>query len=289
MIEDYTNLSDTNPFWLVSSELLGDVFRAELKAIARLFSNYPDLHKFLDAPQATIQQRTTCFELLVHRKILEIIDETLVGRYEDPLVFNAEEQSTIAKSANLVTSDAPAWVLEMNEVAGWLPARIHAALPELLRDHVLYVIDPGKKEAAFRMAAETLGTVEQIQSLIAQVFDEQLQRLTERWSAALPVVHNEGLPHQSDGLPATQHVLRRKPTRTRDKQRIARDRLIAEIDDASETVTEYLKLMDERKVKPQPTWAGWPGSWKQAYKDPLLRRLIHQDKSRALSRVRHRK
>jgi hypothetical protein len=289
MIEDYANLSDTNPFWLVSSELLGDVFRAELKAIARLFSNYPDLQKFLDAPQATIPQRTTCFELLVHRRIIEIISETLAARYENPLTFNEEETWALSRSANLVRSDAPAWVLEMNEVAEWLPARIHAAQPELLRDHVLYAIDPAKKEAAFRMVAETLGTVDQIQSLIARVSEEQLQRLTGRWSAALPLVHSEGRPHESDGLPAARRALKRKPTRTRDKQRAVRDRLIAEIDDAAETTTEFLQLMDERKVKPQPTWSGWPGSWKQAYKDPVLRRLIHQDKSRALSRAQHHK
>jgi hypothetical protein len=182
MPENYDSLIDTNPFWFVSSEVLTGVYRAEINVIAQLFSNYPALRKFLDTPQATIQQRTTCFELLVHRRIIEVVDETIAALYEKPLTFNEDESRAVSKSANLVTSDAPAWVLEMNAVADWLPTRIHAALPEGLRDHVLCVIDPKKREAAFRLAEETLGTLEQVQSLIARVFDEQLQRLSERWS-----------------------------------------------------------------------------------------------------------
>ena len=53
-----------------------------------------------------------------------------------------------------------------------------------------------------------------------------------------------------------------------------RDKTIAEIDDVAPTVLEFIKLMDERNVKPQPTWPGWPGSWSQAYKDPRIRKLI---------------
>jgi len=287
MLDDYDNLSAANPFWIVSGELLTEVYHAKIKVIAQLFANNSDLSKVWDSAQATIPQRTTCFELLVHRRIIEIIDETLVARYETPLTFTEEELNVLSRSANLVTSDAPAWVLEMNEIAEWLPTRIHTTLPEMLRNEFLFVIDPAKKEAAFRLAAEKLGTVEQIEALIARVFDQQLKRLKQRWLAALSVVHTESLPHQSNGLIAAQRVLRRKPSRTRDKQRANRDRLIAEIDDASETITEFIRLMDERKVKPQPTWSGWPGSWKEAYKNPHMRRLIHQDKSRALSRGQH--
>lgn len=185
MIEDYDSSVDTNPFWFVSSELLAEVFRTEIKAIAQLFSTYPGLRKFLDSPEATIPQRTTCFELLVHRRIIETIDETLVARYEKPLIFTEEESRAVSMSTSLVTSDAPAWVLEMNEVANWLPTRIHTTLPETLRNEVLCAIDPAKKEAACRLAAETLGTIEQIQALIARVSDQQLQRLKERWSATV--------------------------------------------------------------------------------------------------------
>jgi hypothetical protein len=288
MPEDYDSLIDTDPFHFVSSELLTEVYRAELNAIAQLFSNYPALRKFLDTPQATIQQRTTCFGLLVHRRIIEVVDETIAARYEKLLTFNEDELRTVRNSANLVTSDAPAWVLEMNEVVNWLPARMHASLPEELRDHVLYVIDPEKREAAFRLARETLGTLEQVQSLIARVFDEQLQRLSERWSVTTSPVASESHLDRSNRLPAAHHIFRRKSVRTRDKLRIARDRLIREIDDTSQTMAEFLRSMDERKVKPQPTWE-WPGSWARAYQDPHLRKLIHQDKSRAISRARRNK
>jgi hypothetical protein len=284
MPENYDSLIDTNPFWFVSSEVLTGVYRAEINVIAQLFSNYPALRKFLDTPQATIQQRTTCFELLVHRRIIEVVDETIAALYEKPLTFNEDESRAVSKSANLVTSDAPAWVLEMNAVADWLPTRIHAALPEGLRDHVLCVIDPKKREAAFRLAEETLGTLEQVQSLIARVFDEQLQRLSERWSVTTLQADSESELDQSKGLSAEQRFVRRKPTRTRDRQRVARDQVICEIDDASQTMTEFIRSMDERKVRPQPTWT-WPGSWARAYQDPRLRKLIHQDKSRAIQRA----
>src|ERR1700693_470859 len=170
MLNDYDNLSDTNPFWFISSELLTAVYRAEIKAMAQLLSRYPDLPKGLDAPNPPIRQRAICFELPAHRSIIEVIDETIAECYEKPLTFNAEESRAVSMSANLVTSDAPAWVLEMNEVAGRLPTRIYAALPEMLQNHVLYVIDPEKKEAVFRLAAETFGTLAQVQSLIARVF-----------------------------------------------------------------------------------------------------------------------
>jgi hypothetical protein len=288
MPEDYDSLIDTNPFWFVSSELLTEVYRAEVNVIAQLFSNYPALRKFLDTPQATIQQRTTCFELLVHRRIIEVVDETIAARYEKPLTFSEDESRAVRKSANLVISDAPAWVLEMNEVADWLPTRIHAALPEGLRDHVLSAIYPEKREAAFRLAQESLGTLEQVQSLITRVLDEQLQRLSERWSVTTSPVPSKSHFDRSNRRPAAQHIVRRKPARTRDKLRIARDRLIYEIDDTSQTISEFIRLMDERNVKPQPTWQ-WPGSWARAYQDPHLRKLIHQDKSRAILRARRNK
>jgi hypothetical protein len=263
------------PFWFVSSQCLAEVLRAEIKAIIQLFAKYPDLRKLFDAPQVTIPERTMCFQLLAHRKVMEMIDQTLVDRYEPPLAFNEEESSALGTSANLVTSDAPDWTREMGEVTERLPVHIHRALPELLRERGFYTGDPVKDEAV-RSAAKTLDTVEQIQALTSGVFDEQLKRLKERWSATIGqagALNNAGRPSK------------RKALRTHDKQRMIRDKLIAEIDDVSETITEFLQLMDERKVRPQPTWSGWPGSWKEAYKNPRLRELIHKDKSRALSRA----
>jgi hypothetical protein len=167
----------------------------------------------------------------------------------------------------------------MNEVAGWLLARIQMALPEPLREIGWYRNDPARDEAV-RSAADKLSTVEQIQELIAQVFEEQLQRLNERWSAAAPA---------STGQTRQGTTKKRKARRVPDKQRIMRDRMIADIDSVARTIIEFLQIMDEREVLPQPTWSGWPGSWKEAYKIPRLRALIHKDKSRAIARAARRK
>ncbi|HEV2304196.1 MAG TPA: hypothetical protein VGR93_01635 [Candidatus Acidoferrales bacterium] len=260
------------PFWFVSAELLAEMWHAEINAIIQLFANHPELRKLFDAPEATIQQRSACFELLAHRKIVETVAETFLGRYEDSPGLSEKESSAVGDSQSLVSPDAPAWLLEMNEVAELLPVHIHHALPEPLREEGWYRNDSARDEAV-RLAARTLSTVEQIQILTARVIDEQLQRLRRRWSATVGAVE-------------THLRKKKKIRRTSDALRLRRDQLIAEIDDVSATVTEFIQLMDERKVRPQPTWSGWPGSWKEAYKIPRLRRLIHQDKSRALSRRR---
>ncbi len=172
------------PFWFVSADLLADVLRAEIKAIVRLFGKYPDLPKLFDIPETTIPQRTVCFELLAHCKIVETVDETFLGRYQDSPALCDEESNALRRTQNLVRSDGPAWVLEINEVAEWLPVHINRALPEPLREQGFYRNDPAKDEAV-RSAANTLGTVDQIQTLTLSVFDQQLQRLRKRWSATL--------------------------------------------------------------------------------------------------------
>src|SRR5487761_33805 len=171
------------PFWFVSSPCLAEVLRAEIKAIIQLFAKYPDLRKLFDAPQITIPERTMCFQLLAHRKIIGMIDQTLVDRYEPPMAFNEEESSALGTSANLVAPDAPAWARGMADVTERLPVHIHRALPELLRERGFYTGDSPKDETV-RSAAKTLDTVEQIQALTSGVFDEQLKRLKERWAAA---------------------------------------------------------------------------------------------------------
>jgi hypothetical protein len=130
-------------------------------------------------------------------------------------------------------------------------------------------------------AANKLSSLEEIQKLNTEIFGQQLQRLERRWSTSEPVtnlVREIVVREQKSNKP--------KSLRTPDKQRIARDKLIFQIDDAAPTIHEFVKLMDERKVPPQLTWSGWPGSWSKAYKDPRFRKLIQQDKSRALVRVR---
>jgi AcrR family transcriptional regulator len=275
-------LSSHNPFWFASEELLTDLLRAEIHTITELFERHPDLHEFFDLPEATVPQRAACFVLLAHRELMGEIYETFAGRYEQSPSLGEEEKDVLRRTQNLFDSDAPAWVLEVNEVAEHLPSRICDALPEPL--HRGGFIDSKSAEAeAIRAAASELSSVQQIQALSGKVLDQQLQRLEGRWAAARPVANpSREIIVQGPG------PSRRKGRRKRDEQRMSRDKLIAEIADISPTPFEFLKLMDERKVKPQPTWI-WPGSWLQAYKDPHLRKLIQQDKSRALARVQRKR
>jgi hypothetical protein len=265
---DTLYLPPPEPFWFVNSELLEELLRADLSLISRLLVQHPELHSLLDTPVATVSDRKTCFTVLAHRKVLEMISEMFAARYEEPSLSD-EESNAASATSNLVTIDAPEWVLEMDRVAQTLPFHLFGALPQALR------VGRFKENDAEQIAAlGTLNTVEQLQTLIENVFDQQSQRLEKRWSAATTVVQV-----------ATRPSNKPKFRRTRNKQRIIRDRMIAEIDSISPTVTAFLQLMDERKVNPQPTWSGWPGSWKEAYKNPRLRALIHKDKSRALTRA----
>jgi hypothetical protein len=276
-------LSSNNPFWFANEELLTELLRDEIYLVAQLFVKYPDLPKFFDLPEATVTRRNACFAVLAHRKLMGEIYETFAGRYQESPSLEDAEKDVIRLTGSLFDSDAPAWVLEVNEVAERLPSRIYASLPEPLRRGG-FNPDDAEQMQVIRSAKETLNSIEQMRALIEGVLDQQLRRLESRWSAARPAAN-----------PATEIIVQgRRPTkrkgrRTRDKQRMSRDQLIADIDDVSPTVGEFLQLMDERKVKPQPTWSTWPGTWLKAYKDPHLRELIHKDKSRALARARARR
>lgn len=205
MLGDY---DDSMPFWFADLELLTQVLHVEVAAIFQLFVRLPDLPKFFDAPEATIPQRTACFEVLAHSKVVETIEENFWGVYLDPPTLSKEESSTYKRSLALVRSDAPFWVLEMNEVADWLPARIQSALPEPLREG-RYTNDPVKDEV-IRSSARTLSTVEQIQSLTARVFNDQLQRLKERWSVTTGQTPERSLvtTGQRGGRKKTKHWLK---------------------------------------------------------------------------------
>jgi hypothetical protein len=257
--------------------------RAELNTLHQLLTEYPDFRKWFDSPKATLSERKVCFALLAHRKLCQLIDEKRVSMYDDPLSLDDRQLHALSQTSNLVAGDEPAWVREMNEVVERLPPRILAALPEPLRSQSFNTGNPEKDEAS-RSATMTLSTVEQIQALTEQVIDQQWRRLAGRWPTTIV---SQAPPMQSNGK--TLQPNKKKSPRKRDKQRIGRYQEIAEIADISETNIEFLQTMDERKVKPQPTWSGWPGSWVQAYKNERLRKLIHQDKSRAISRARQRK
>lgn len=271
--------ADDDPFWFASSELFNRVWHAEFNVLTQLMEKHPDFRHLLDAPEATVPERTACFALLAHRKLVEVIGEQFVARYDESASLDDVESNTLKRTHNLVAADAPSWVLEMHQVVERLPNHIFTSLPQPLHAGG-YIHDNAEQMQAIESAEKTLSTVEQIQALTERVISQQLQRLEQRWAAARPVMNTGAIVVQG-----------RKPTkpkghRTRDKQRIARDKLIAEIDGVSPTIYEFLKLMDERNVQPQPTWKGWPGSWVRAYRDPRLRELIHKDKSRALARVR---
>ena len=274
--------SPPRPLWFVSDELLTNILRAEIDFVMQLLAKCSDPRKFFDSADATVQQRTTCFTLLAHRELMDIIYETFSQRWEQSPPLDDAESNALNQTRNLVPMDAPTWVLEMQQVVEHLPVHIHNALPEPLRKGGFgFNRDNVEQMEAIQLATEGLSSVAAIQALTEQVLDQQLQRLQGRWSVEIrePQIVQFG----ESQLPRAR---KRKGRRRADKQRMLRDRLIAEIDDVAKSVSEFLQLMDQRKIEPQPTWKGWPGSWVAAYKDRRLRVLIHKDKSRALSRVR---
>jgi hypothetical protein len=266
---DILNLPAPEPFWFVNSELLEELLRVELLVINRLLTQHPELRSLLDTSVATVSDRKTCFTVLAHRMVLEMISEMFAARYEEP-PLTGEESNAWSATRGLVTSDAPDWVLEMDRVVERLPNHLSCALPQALRTGGFNQNNTAQMEAIRR-----LNTIGQLKTLIETVFDQQLRRLEKRWSASSSL-----LPSQPP------RVSTRKSRRRSDKQLADRDTRIAEIAEVAKTPAEFLRMMDERKVQPHPTWNGWPGSWAKAYQNPRLRKLIHQDKSRARLRAR---
>jgi hypothetical protein len=147
MFADSVSLFTPRPLWFVSAELLTKVFHAEISEVTRLLTKFPNLHEQLDAPEATVPERTACFTLLAHRKIIEIVDETFVARYEESPSLDDVESSTIDRTFNLVAADAPVWVQEMSQVIEGLPAHISSSLPEPLRMEGFDHDNPEKMQA----------------------------------------------------------------------------------------------------------------------------------------------
>ena len=274
--------SPPRPFWFVSDELLADILRAEIDFVTHLLAKCSDLPTIFDAPNATVQQRTTCFMVLAHRELMSIVYETFSARWQQPPPLGEAESNALNQTRDLVPADAPTWVLETQQMVEHLPGHIHDALPQALRKGGFgFSRDNIEEMQAIQSAREALSTVAQIQALTERVLDQQLQRLQGRWLAAPPVANPDENVTFHGAEPS-----KRKKRRTSDKKRVLRDKTITGIDDVAKSVPEFLRLMDERKIEPQPTWKDWPGSWVAAYRDPRLRVLIHKDKSRALKRVR---
>jgi hypothetical protein len=285
--DDY--LPSPTPFWFASEGLLTDILRVEIDAVNKLLAGYPNLSNIFDDHDATVPQRTLCFELLARRELMAIVYEMFAGRHEQSPSLGDSESKALSGTQNLVARDAPAWAREVNDVVELLPYRINVALPKPLRKGRYDANDPAQAEAL-----KSLSSVERIQRLTRVVLDQQLRRLAARWSSTTasnnqfrpdqpPVEINSELLNQQKDDPK-----KRKALRTQDKVRVLRDKMIAAIDDVAKTPTQFLEMMDERKVMHLPTWAEWPGTWIEAYKNPRLRELIHKDKSRSIKRARNR-
>jgi len=67
------------PFWFASSELSIQVRHAEIDALAQLLANHPNLRNLFDAPDATVPERSACFEVLARVEVVQAIDEMFVA------------------------------------------------------------------------------------------------------------------------------------------------------------------------------------------------------------------
>ena len=285
-------LGDPQPFWFIPSELLADLMRAELDTLNQLITEHPDFRTLLDTPEATPPQRQVCFALLAHRKIFQIIDEQLVSRYDDSPSLDHNQSNAVTQTSNLVVPDAPAWVLEMNQLVELLPHRILDALPEPLQRQGFYTNDP-VKDAAIRTAAEALNNnVEEIRRLTEEVLDRQFQRLTNRWPTTKPVIHEP--PPVQVNQPVHTRVLMNKQKRGPNKRKgwQRRVKLYSTIQkilskNPSFTGVKFCAELDKRHAQPLLDWQEteeWLNglTWKEAWKNKILRRKIRRVRQEAM-------
>jgi hypothetical protein len=291
MFLDEEYVLEPQPFWFASSEVLADLLRAELSAISQLLAEHPGLPKLFDFPEATLSQRKVCFTLLGHRKVLQIADQNLVGRWEQPPSLDNNQTETLFRTSNLVAGDEPPWVLEMYQVVERLPFHILDALPDPLRKQGFYTNDPAKDEA-IRSAANTFNSVEQIQKLTEEVLDQQFRRLAKRWPTANPVI-SEPPPLQTN-QPAHTRVAMNKEMRPPNKRKGWQQRLklystIRKSLNKQPSLTgmKFCAELDKRHARPLVDWqesGQWRNglTWKEAWSDPILRRRIRRVRQEAM-------
>jgi hypothetical protein len=178
MFTDDDYLPSPRPFWFASEELWTDILRAEIDTVNKLLARYPNLPDIFDAPDATIPQRTACFELLAHRELMDIVYEMFAGFHQQSPSLGESESKALRGTQNLVARDAPPWAREVKDVVELLSYRVNDALPKPLRKGRYDANDPAQSAAI-----KSLITIEKIQSFTTQVLDEQLKRLERRWSA----------------------------------------------------------------------------------------------------------
>lgn len=220
-------LSSDRPFWFAKDDLLTDLLRAEIRSISELFARHPDLREFFDAPEATPQQCAACFALLAHRKLMATIYDTFAGRHEQSPSLGDDEKHALRLTLSLVATDAPSWVLEVDQVAELLPSRLYDALPEPLRRGGFNTGNEVEVEI-IRAAASELGSVQRIQALIEKVLDQQLRRLKGRWSLHAVQLGGQTGPKESkrsfkgtEGLGHKKADLSKYTADMTDKQRLA--------------------------------------------------------------------
>src|ERR1700737_510641 len=155
-------LAPPRPFWFASEELLTHLLGAEVGRVTQFLAKYPALPGLFDAPEATVPQRRACFSLLAHRMVMEMIYDTFAGRYQESPSLGDEEKDVLRRTQSLVAPDAPAWVLEVDQVAELLPSRVYDALPEPLRRGG-FNPDDAEQMQAIQSAKEALNTIEEIQ------------------------------------------------------------------------------------------------------------------------------
>jgi len=243
---------------------------------------------------------SACFTLLAHRRLIEEIEEKFLGMQQQPPVLAEEEKNVVPLMQNLFADDAPAWVLEADQVAELLPARIYEQLPEPLRRGLgFYANDPVQTEL-IASAARELSNVEKIRSLSEMVIDQQLKRLEGRWSAAKPVTNvvreiivqepesNKAQPSGAGSVTLGGQT-RRTINREGWEQRLKLYRAIQNVltRDSSLQGIEFCAQLDTRHAPPLYDWvkAGqWREglTWKEAWNDPRLRKKIRRVRQEAM-------
>jgi Putative DNA-binding domain len=89
------------PFWFASPELLIQVRHAEIDALAQLLAKYPDFRTLFDSADATVSQRSACFELLARVEVVQAIDEIFIATYEPSPALTDVETDTLMRTSVL--------------------------------------------------------------------------------------------------------------------------------------------------------------------------------------------
>ena len=168
------------PFWFVEPDLLAGLLRAEIAKVNTIRAQHSNLESFFESPDATMSQRKLCFLVLAHGKVLEIVNDLFASRYMPSPRLSEEDSKILISIGGLAVSDAPDWVLQTDRVVDRLSVHLKEALPEPLRAES-YRTDDHVQVTAIESAVKTLMTLENLQSLIDRVVDQQFQRLSRRW------------------------------------------------------------------------------------------------------------